>query len=72
MFLELLLIVFEEKFSGRQLLVDLGLGHRGREGRVCLLLLLLERLLPLAQVLLLKLGQEPLPVLVLQVGVFHL
>jgi len=70
--LELLLAGLEEIFSGRQFLVDLRLRHRRRERRVRLLLLLLERLLALAQVLLFELGQEPLPVLVTQVRIFHL
>ena len=55
----------EEVLARRQLLVHFGLWLRGREGRVRrLLLALLQRLLPLRQVPLLELGQDPLPVLV--------
>ena len=60
------LLGLEEVLSGGELPVHLGLGLRGREGRVRRLLPLLQRLLPLRQVPLLELGQEPLPVLVLK------
>ena len=58
------LLWLEEVLSGGELPVDLGLGLGGREGRVGRLLPPLQRLLPLRQVPLLELGQEPLPVLV--------
>ena len=60
------LLWLEEVLSGGELPVHLGLGLRGREGRVGRLLPPLQRLLPLGEVALLELRQEPLPVLVLQ------